>query len=137
MAKHVVCRAADISPGQRRVVTIRNRPIVIFNVKGEMFALLNRCPHQGAELSAGITSGIAEADKPGEVRCTRAGEFIRCPWHGWEFDIRSGQSWFDPQHVSVRQFPVAVSHGSEIVEGPYKAETIPVTVEDNYVVLDI
>ncbi|RWI89819.1 Rieske (2Fe-2S) protein [Mesorhizobium sp.] len=137
MAKHVVGKAEDVGPGMRKVFEVRGRPIVIFNVHGDYFALLNRCPHQSAELSMGLISGIATADEPGHVQCSRRGEFIRCPWHGWEFDIRTGQSWCDPGRISVKQYPVSIAAGAELVEGPYKAETFPVSVEDSYLVVDL
>jgi 3-phenylpropionate/trans-cinnamate dioxygenase ferredoxin subunit len=65
---------------------------------------------------------------------------LRCPWHGWEFDMRNGQSWFDPKRVKVRAFPVVVESGQSLVEdlakGPYVAETFPVHVEDSYVIVE-
>ena len=66
----------------------------------------------------------------------RVGELLRCGWHGWEFDMRNGQSWFDPKRVKVRSFPVAVESGEELQKGPYVAETFPVTVEDSYVIIE-
>jgi 3-phenylpropionate/trans-cinnamate dioxygenase ferredoxin subunit len=68
---------------------------------------------------------------------TRPGEFIRCPWHGWEFDIRTGQSWCDPKSVKARNLKVQVEPGSELVKGPYVAESFPVTVEEDYLVIDL
>ena len=137
MAKHVVGLASEIAPGGRRVSVIRGRPIVIFNLKGEYFAMLDRCPHQAAALSQGILSGISEADGPGPVRCSRSGEFVRCPWHGWEFDIRTGQSWCDPDSIMVRQYAVSVVPGETLAKGPLVAETFAVTVEDQYLVVEV
>ncbi|UCI22796.1 Rieske (2Fe-2S) protein (plasmid) [Mesorhizobium sp. B2-1-8] len=135
--KHIVAKAADIAPGSRLVVSVKGRSIVLFNLGGEYYGLLNRCPHQAAALSAGLSSGIAVADEPGQVRCLRPGEFIRCPWHGWEFDIRTGQSYCDPSKLAVRQFPVTVEAGAQLVEGPYKAERIEVTQEDDYLAVEV
>ncbi|HEV7276601.1 MAG TPA: Rieske (2Fe-2S) protein [Devosiaceae bacterium] len=137
MARHVVGKASELEPGERLATTIRGRPVVIFNLHGEYYGLLNRCPHQGAELSKGVVGGIAVADGPGEARCIRPGDFIRCPWHGWEFDIRTGQSWCDPGRYSIKQYQVAVERGDAIVKGPYKAEKIEVSVEDDYLVVDL
>ena len=81
--------------------------------------------------------GRMEADKPGEYRLTRQGEMLRCPWHGWEFDIRTGQSWCDPEHTYVRSYKVSVEPGEALVKGPYVAETVAVRVEGRYVVVDI
>jgi 3-phenylpropionate/trans-cinnamate dioxygenase ferredoxin subunit len=137
MAKHVVAAVRDIPAGGRKAVTVKGRPIVVFNLHGEFFGLLNRCPHQGAMLSEGFLGGLLEGEEPDKVRCTRLGEIIRCPWHGWEFDIRTGQSWCDPERVRTRTYPVKVSPGRTLVEGPYVAESIPVTVEDDYVVVEV
>ena len=62
---------------------------------------------------------------------------LKCPWHGWEFDIRTGQSWCDPTHTYVKQYAVAVEPGTEILKGPYVAETFPVTVEGEYVIVEL
>ncbi|MBS0561524.1 MAG: Rieske 2Fe-2S domain-containing protein [Proteobacteria bacterium] len=136
MSKHVVAAVADIPPGSRRLVTVRGRPIAIFNIGGEFFGLFNRCPHQGGSLCDGILTGLVESDEPGQYRTSREGEIIRCPWHGWEFDIRTGQSWCDPAHTRARAYPVEVAHGESLVQGPYVAETVPVTVEQDYVVVE-
>ena len=136
MAKNVVARTSDIQPGGRLAVTVKGRPIVVFNIDGQFYGLLDRCPHQSASLSDGITAGIATSDGPGRADCIRAGEFIRCPWHGWEFDIRTGQSWCAPDSIKVRQFDVKVEPGAALVQGPFKAETIPVSVDGEYVVVE-
>jgi nitrite reductase/ring-hydroxylating ferredoxin subunit len=137
MSKHVVARVAELAPGKRKLVTVRGRPIAIFNIKGEFFGLLNRCPHQGGSLCDGVLTGLVESDEPGTYRYSRAGEILRCPWHGWEFDVRTGQSWCDPQKIQVRHYPVEVARGERVVKGPYVAETVPVSVEEEYVVVEV
>ena len=136
MSKHVVAAVGDIPPGSRRLVTVRGRPIAIFNIGGEFFGLFNRCPHQGGSLCDGELGGLVESDTPGEYRYSRRGEILRCPWHGWEFDIRTGQSWCDPTRIRTRSYPVEVAAGQSVVQGPYVAETVAVTVEQDYVVVD-
>jgi len=137
MTRHVVAAVDELPPGSRKFLVIDERPIAIFNVKGEFFGLLNRCPHQGASLCEGPLIGLAEAELPGEVRYTRRGEILRCPWHGWEFDIRTGQSWCDPNDMKIRQFRLAVEEGEALVKGPYVAETFQVAVEEKYIVIDL
>ena len=95
MPKYVVASVDEISPGERKLVQIRGRPIVIFNLDGEYFGILDRCPHQGASLCRGKLVGLVEALSPGNYKFSRKDEIIRCPWHGWEFDIRTGQSRCD------------------------------------------
>ena len=85
----------------------------------------------------GILTGLIESDEPGHYRYSRKGEIIRCPWHGWEFDVRTGQSFCDPSKISVRSYPVEVADGQQVGHGPYVAETIPVTVEARYVVVEM
>ena len=138
MAKrHVVARTADIPIGGSKRVTVTGRDIGVFNVKGEFYALANRCPHQGGPLCTGQIIGLAQSAGPGDYKLDRVGEMVRCPWHGWEFDIRTGQSWCDPTHTYVKQYAVAVEKGAAIVKGPYVAETFPVTVEDDYVIVEL
>lgn len=127
--RHVVARAGEIAPGERKLITIGGRSIAIFNLGGEFLALRNRCPHQGGPLGAGELFGVLESSRPGEYVYRRPGEIVRCPWHGWEFDLRTGRSWFDPEHTRVRCYPVTLQRGA--VEGPYRAETYPVTRQDN------
>jgi len=93
MARHVVAAAADIPSGHRKLVDVNGRDLVIFNLGGELFALNNRCPHKGGSLCEGKQTGLVQSSEPGEYRYSRRGEIIRCPWHSWEFDIRTGQSW--------------------------------------------
>ena len=109
---HVIAPVDELPPGTRKFLTIDERPIAIFNIKGEFFGLLNRCPHQGAALCEGPLIGLAQSTDPGEIEYTKLGEIIRCPWHGWEFDIRTGQSYCDPKRFRARAYPVNVEPGS-------------------------
>ncbi len=136
--KYVVAAVDEIPPGGRKIVDVEGRSIGVFNVRGEYFAVLNRCPHQGGPLCTGLTHGFLEPAAVGEYRYDRPGEILRCPWHGWEYDLRTGQSWFDPAHVVVRRYEVSVEPAtSRLQPGPYVAETFPVSVEQHYVVVDV
>jgi len=137
MAKHVVARAADIPPGERRRVEIEGRAILVLNIEGELFALSDKCPHKGGSLAGGKLTGLVESSQPGEYRYSRPGEMLRCPWHQWEFDVRTGRSWCDPRRMRLMNFAVTVEPGAKLAEGPYVAETFPVTVEDAYVVVEV
>jgi nitrite reductase/ring-hydroxylating ferredoxin subunit len=136
MARHVVARASEIPPGARKLVRLDGRGVVVFNVKGEFFALSDQCPHKGASLSGGKMTGLVESGGPGDYTYTRVGEIVRCPWHGWEFDVRTGRSYCDPRRMRLMQFNVTVEPGVKVVEGPYVAETFKVAVEDDYVVVE-
>ncbi len=146
--RHVVATVAEIPPGGRKIVEVAGRSIGVFNVNGRFYAVRNSCPHQGGPLCLGPTMGLVSADGPGEFRYEREGEILRCPWHGWEFDIRTGQSWFDPARVRVRRYEVAVEPGTAPGDGgatrsggpepgPYVAETYATTIDQRYVVVEI
>lgn len=144
--KYVVATVDEIPPGERKVVEVAGRSIGVFNLQGEFFAIRNRCPHQGGPLCQGRAAGLVASSAPGEYSYTRPGEIIRCPWHGWEYDLKTGQSWFDPRSVRVRAYEVTVAPGQELVsepgmegfvKGPYVAETYPVSVEKSYVVVEV
>lgn len=136
MARHVVATVDEIPEGERKLVSVEGRDIVIFNVKGEFLGLLNRCPHQGGSLCGGVLTGFVTSDQAGTYDYQRPGEFIRCPWHGWHFDIRTGQSWGDPARVYTKSYSVDVAPGTALVEGPYQAETVDVSVDNQYVVVE-
>ena len=136
MARFVVARATEIPPGSNKVATVNGREIVVFNIHGEFFALLNRCPHEGAPLDKAVCVAMVTSDEPGRYRRSREGEMLRCPWHGWEFDVRNGQSYFDPVHTKVRSYPVKIEPGEALAKGPYVAETFPVVVEESYVLVE-
>jgi 3-phenylpropionate/trans-cinnamate dioxygenase ferredoxin subunit len=151
MAKYVVGKAQDIEEGGHLVVDINGRSVGIFHVGGEWYGLLNRCPHRGGPMCEGLLVSYLESDKPGELRYDPSRKLLECPWHGWEFDIKTGQSYFDPARTRLRPYPVAVQSGeviaeeledaehsdTHLVKGPYMAETYEVSVEDDYVVVSM
>lgn len=147
MGRYIVAPVEAIPPGERRIVEIAGRSIGVYNVNGEFFALRNRCPHQGGPLCNGPVSGFVSSSGPGDYHVTRQGEIVRCPWHGWEFDIRTGQSWFDPRRVRVRSYDVtlepavavdlASSQVTDLEKGPYVAETYAVDIEQQHIVVEV
>lgn len=141
--RYNVGRAADLPDGDRRLVEIGGRSIGVFNVGGRFFALRNRCPHQGGPLCRGRLFGRLESNRPGEYKYDDDRYLLECPWHGWEFDLATGQSWFDPVRTRVRRYPVAlespesVAESRELSPGPFTAESFPVDVQDDYIVVDL
>ncbi|MBV9170797.1 MAG: Rieske (2Fe-2S) protein [Chloroflexi bacterium] len=140
--KHVVARLDELPPGTRKIVDVAGISIGIFNVRGELFALRNRCPHQGGPLCEGLQWGLLESPVPGEFVYRRQGEILTCGWHGWEFDMRTGQSWCDPRRLRVRAYDVHVESGGALqadtrVKGPYMAETYPVATDGEYIVVEL
>lgn len=132
MGRHVVARVAELPPGERRIVEAEGRSIGVFNVHGSYYALRNSCPHQAAPLCLGAIKGMVMPGKPGEYVWGREGEILRCPWHGWEFDILTGRSIVNPHRTRVKTYEVSVE--AEAEDDP-SVETYPVSVEDGLVVL--
>jgi 3-phenylpropionate/trans-cinnamate dioxygenase ferredoxin subunit len=164
--KYVVGRVADIPVGERLLVEVNGRSIGIFNVEGEFFGIVNRCPHMGAEMCRGHVVPHMSSPGPGEYTFDRSRHFLMCPWHGWEYDIRTGQSYLDPRNTRIRTYQIEVEEGkllageveqgtvstegtqrassktydpgvAGLIEGPYKAEMVDVTIEDEYVVVNL
>lgn len=111
-----VAQANEIQPGQHKVVMAERWEIGIFNIRGEYYALRNYCPHQGAPLCRGAVHGTTLPSQVHQFIYGRAGEIVLCPWHGWEFDIRTGRSLVDPDKVRTRSYPVIVENGTIFVE---------------------
>jgi nitrite reductase/ring-hydroxylating ferredoxin subunit len=149
MPKYVVARSTDVPEGERIIVDINQRSVGIFNVDGNYYAVLNRCPHQGAELCRGAMVSSFRSERPGQLEVDASRKYLACPWHGWEFDLATGQSYFDPMRTRVRPYPVEVERGelvaqdieqdgeTRLVKGPHIAETLPISVEDDYLVITL
>jgi nitrite reductase (NADH) small subunit len=138
----VVCPVASIPPGTVKIIYPASvkAGVGIFNVGGEFYALKNICPHMGAPLCRGHITGTSEpairSDGAREIRWVRDGEVISCPWHHWEFDIKTGATLF-PSRNRVRRYPVTVE--SPDVEARLRAgvDTFPAVVEDEMVIVEI
>ena len=148
MPKYVIGPVAETPPGSKKDVRVGGLSIAVFNVDGSFYALNNRCPHQGAPLFKGSLCGRIESNGPGDYQYDPQKTLVRCAWHGWEFDLATGKSWFDPERKRIKPYPVNVESGEDIVAngspsgatripGPYVAETFQIRVEDDYLVVEV
>lgn len=120
MTEHVVAAADEVSEGDRVVVQIQGREIGVFKKDGEYHAFLNWCPHQGGPVCEGPVSGTQETTFDTESleltsEWTREGEILNCPWHGWEFELESGEC-LSRSDVQLPTYPVSVEDGDIVVE---------------------
>jgi nitrite reductase (NADH) small subunit len=90
----------DFPEGSAREVIVDNRVLAVYCVQGTVYVLDGLCPHQGGPLGQGRLQGFV----------------VTCPWHGWQYDVRTGQ------HQSIR---------------PLVHRTFPVTVEGSDVFVDL
>ena len=102
-----VAKLEDLEPGACLSVEIDDaRGVALFNVDGEILAMDNTCPHAGGPLGEG----------------TLTGDVVECPWHGWEFNVRTGQCMENPSSEwAVPCFPARVEDG--IIQVAFPTET--------------
>jgi 3-phenylpropionate/trans-cinnamate dioxygenase ferredoxin subunit len=93
-------RTDEIAPGGSRLVILKGKEIVLFNVDGKFFALDNLCTHEEGPLAEGEVEGHA----------------VTCPWHGAKFDIRTGAVLCDPAYEDVARYNVRVTDSDIEVE---------------------
>jgi 3-phenylpropionate/trans-cinnamate dioxygenase ferredoxin subunit len=167
--KFVVGKTEDLADGEGMLVTVANRSIGVFKVGGEFFGLMNKCPHLGGELCKGRLTGALISNGPGDFHYDPETVLIMCPWHGWEYDVRTGQSYLNPKTRPARPYQVQVENGGEVTieldegrvgvvdsergrvgqaapasakiadrtPGPYVAETVSVTIDGDYIVVNL
>jgi 3-phenylpropionate/trans-cinnamate dioxygenase ferredoxin subunit len=90
-----VSAVSDFPPGSRRVVSVDNAQIAVFNLDGRYYAIEDVCTHDGGELASG------ECD----------GEAVVCPRHGARFSIKTGAVLAPPAYEPIATFPVRVENG--------------------------
>ena len=105
--RYAVAKVGEIAPGERKIVEVEGRSIGIFNVHGTFVVALNVCPHELAPVCLGRVGGTTLPSPPGEFRWGREGEILACPWHGWEFDLLTGQALADKRR-HLHRYPVIV-----------------------------
>lgn len=97
-----VASAAEFPPGSRRVVSVENAQIAVFNLDGGYVAVEDVCTHDGGELASGVCEG----------------DVIVCPRHGARFSLRTGAVLAPPAYEPIAVFPVRVVDGMVQVRDP-------------------
>ena len=89
--QRVAIAKSELPAGSRTTVTVGRRNVAIFNEGGECYALLDRCFHKGALLSLGKVSRAPRPGAVGEMVFEPGSLVVRCPWHHYEIDLRTGR----------------------------------------------
>jgi len=97
-------RVAEIPAGGSKLVTIRNKPVAIFNVQGKFYAIHDVCPHEGGPLHEGRVKGC----------------IVSCPWHDLAFDLRNGRGT-DGGGYCVASYDVRIEGETILIGGRRKA----------------
>ena len=117
--KHRVCAADDVAAGVLTPVRVGRSTIVLTRLPGgALRAFAGRCPHQGARLEFGCVTGLNEGPEHGRIAVGRDGEILRCPWHGFEFDLATGEPAVAPPEaraMRLRFYEVAEEDGAVMV----------------------
>ena len=95
-----VAKSDEIAPGQGRMVELNGKKIAIFNVEGAFYAIDDTCTHRGGPLSQGALSGTT----------------VTCPWHGAQYDLKTGGVLTTPAHQGVASYKVAVEGDDVSIE---------------------
>ncbi|MDO8461394.1 MAG: Rieske (2Fe-2S) protein [Deltaproteobacteria bacterium] len=94
-----VTAVSEVPNNEGRVFEVKGQQVALFNVDGKICAIENVCPHRGGPLGEGSLDGA----------------IVTCPWHGWQFDVTTGQSPVNPA-ASVKTFPCKVEGANVSVE---------------------
>ncbi|MEK3884714.1 Rieske 2Fe-2S domain-containing protein [Paenibacillus sp. PL2-23] len=109
-ARYPVCKVEDLKSEGRIITTVKGVEVGIFSVGDRYYAWRNMCPHGAAPVCEGVVCGTRLPSLVYEYKYGREQEILRCPWHGWEFDLTTGRHLVD-QDVKLRGYPVEVAEG--------------------------
>jgi nitrite reductase/ring-hydroxylating ferredoxin subunit len=105
----------DFEPGRFRVFELQGRPVGVVRTEQGFFAVRNRCPHQGADICAGLVTGTLEPSAPGEFSYSDEKLVVVCPWHRWEFELTTGESYGQVTRKRLVTYEVEVEDGEVYV----------------------
>lgn len=91
------------------------REIGIVHWAGDVYAISNVCTHQRGPLCRGTLGGRLTGAAPGDFQLDEDTPVLACPWHGWEYDVRTGRALWD-EHYAVRTYETKVQDGRVLVE---------------------
>ena len=111
--RHELFPADELKPGEVRAVQVDTIGVVVVRTPDDRIrALRDVCPHQGAKLSrGGRLLEFVEADEASGYRLSDDVFVVRCPWHGYEFDVDTGRCPVEPDRTRVRAYDVSVEDG--------------------------
>jgi nitrite reductase/ring-hydroxylating ferredoxin subunit len=110
---------ADVPVGRFLMVLVHGRKVGLTRLPGgELRAVRDRCPHKGAEICRGIIGGTWPPSAPGELAFGRDGEVLVCPWHGFEYDLVTGEEMYQPRPTRLLTLPVEVRDGQVLIRAP-------------------
>lgn len=123
--RYPVARLDEVPDGGKKIVAVpyRNKQIEIgvFRLGTEYFAYRNVCPHAGAPVCQGRVGGTTLPSKVYEYQYSEGKKVLRCPWHGWEFDLRTGRHLVD-EKMKLRGYAVETGKRENLEAFPIEAD---------------
>jgi len=113
--RYRVCGLDELPVGEFRIIQAGRREIGVVRTDAGLFAIRNTCPHKGAPLCLGTVGGTMVPSTPDHFEWGLDGRIVRCPWHGWEFDLETGSSAFGTTGSRAVTYPVEVDRGDVYV----------------------
>jgi nitrite reductase (NADH) small subunit len=98
-----------------RVLEVGGRSIGVVRTAEAVYAVRNVCPHQGAPICRGSFGGTMMPSAPGEKEYGLEHRVLRCPWHAWEFDVRTGEALFGTSDRRLVTYRTEVRGGDVFV----------------------
>ncbi len=102
---HRVGPLAGFPENSMTLVDVAGHDLVVIHSPSGVHVIRNRCPHQAAPICGGMLTGTYLPSDPGVLRYGMENEIIRCPWHGWEFDVRTGDALFGISSKKLVRYP--------------------------------
>jgi nitrite reductase (NADH) small subunit len=103
-----VCGREELELDRIRRVDVGGRELCLVRTAAGLFAFGSVCPHQGGPMCEGRIKGTMTPSARNEYTFARAGEVVTCPWHGYEFDLRTGASVLGVVRGRIGAYPVEV-----------------------------
>ncbi|MBI4526230.1 MAG: Rieske 2Fe-2S domain-containing protein [Deltaproteobacteria bacterium] len=94
-----ICKTGEITAGSGKTVDVNGKPVAVFNVDGNFYAINNTCAHRGGPLGEGELEG----------------KIVVCPWHAWRYDVTTGVSEMNPA-ISVEKYQIRVEGDDLLIE---------------------
>lgn len=111
-----VCASSEVPAGAMVARAAGESPVVVVRTPaGELHAFVDRCLHQGAPLSRGRLLAAVDGERPGEYRALGERVVIKCPWHGYEYEVASGCVLFDRRR-RLRRLTVSEAGGRVLID---------------------
>ena len=114
--RHKLGSAEDFPIGAVRILNVDGTEVGVIRLSnGEFHAMRNYCPHKGAPICKGTVGGTWPPCEPQKLNYDLDGSVIVCPWHGYEYDIRSGIELYQKRPTRLRKYPVEVASNEVII----------------------